>query len=234
MSDFLELKSDKKERKKYKWLIIAGIIIIIVSILFSLISIKFIFFGNKEILYSYNIQNLDYNEVTPKIYKIEYKGKVDNVDNQLSISLELKEDGTCNYYSTQENYQGTTTTTIKSNSSYSINENKLSVEIGSLMQIYEPSSEYIKMGYEAETTYENNINFVGELSEKGKFLTIGKLKYSNIEYLTYLEKGMERVLINPTTNDKYKINGEPAFNSYSEYINENKLDLSKYQIINKD
>jgi hypothetical protein len=102
-----------------------------------------------------------------------------------------------------------------------------------MKMIYIPSDMAEMYGYKEETTYENDIKIDGTLSDNGKYLTIGNLQYFHSSYLQYLNEGITQILIDPKTNREYKIDGTPAGNSDLEYVRENRINTSKYKIIDK-
>lgn len=218
-----------KDLKQKNIIVIVAIIILILFIGIFIIITQ----SNKPILYRYNIEDIDYMATNPgtKIYKVEYNTKPSGILTHVSVQLFLNDDGSCSDSSSYENETGYTSVQVESNCKYILDGDKVSIKIDSMKQIYVPSSSFRRLGYKEDTSYEYNISFDGEFSEKGKFLTIGNLPYKESGYLIFLEKGINYILVNPTDNKLYKLDGTPAFNSDSEYVSKNSLNLSNYKII---
>lgn len=185
---------------------------------------------NKPILYRYNIEDYDYTIQDVSIYKIEYTGKINGIeyDNKVIINL-YAYDNSCFYSGSATNSSGGNYITSTS-CTFTIDGDKVSIKSKN-QNLYEPSDELKKYGYKTQKNFED-LDISGVLSEKGKYLTIEDNKYTNASYDTFIHNNILFFLIDPSNNDVYKLNGLPLF-AEEEYAKENKLDLSKYNIIDK-
>lgn len=185
------------------------------------------------VLYKYNIDDINYNEDNYKAYSIEYRGKVDDILTDFKNRFEFRDNGDCQYYGSYEDIWGHTALSVDSNCEYEIVNNKITIKIESLKQIYSPSNYAKNNGYyNQDISYEYDIVNEGELSETGKIMKMGKLDYHHVSYLHFLGLPADEILIDSKSGKQYLTDGTPAGNRSPEYIKNNSLNLSKCTIIN--
>lgn len=185
------------------------------------------------VLYKYNIDDINYNEDKYKAYSIEYRGKVDDILTDIKNRFEFRDNGDCQYYGSYEDIWGHTALSVDSNCEYEIVNNKITIKIESLKQIYSPSNYAKNNGYyNQDISYEYDIVNEGELSETGKIMKMGKLDYHHVSYLHFLGLPADEILIDSKSGKQYLTDGTPAGNRSPEYIKNNSLNLSKCTIIN--